>query len=375
MRVLLTNCALAQRTGTELFVAELALQLLRRGHQPMVFAPRLGPLAEALLGRTVPVVPTLSGLTATPDVIHGQHFFETAAALVRFPEVGALYVCHDWSAWFDEPPKADQIRRFAGISEHAVERLVTRSGAPAPMVRRLSNWVDIHRFKPSRVPAARPVRALALSNYMSEENVLPQIRMACEQLDIELVTAGAWMGGMIDDPSEVLGGFDLVFARGRTALEAMASGAAVIQVDKWGLAGLVSPASFATQSRANFGLRAESRQVTVEALIDEIRRYDAAAVEAVTELVRAQHGLEPAVDRVVELYEEVLESVSSSPCQPMTRELVADMLCHVGEIDRMGSGWYAPRLRPPEPDAGPLSTRRRLRNLGGRLLRRVRPTA
>lgn len=326
----------------------------------MVFSPRIGPLADALAGRTIPVVSKLSSIAVEPDVIHGQHFFETAAAIACFPTVGAVYVCHDWTAWFDEPPRADQIRLFGGISDHALERLMTRSGVVQSDTRRLRNWVDLKRFRPTRNPPARPARALALSNYMSEANVLPQIRQACDQLGIELSTAGAWMGGQLPDPASVLGEFDLVFARGRTALEAMASGAAVVQVDKWGLAGLVTPESFMSQSRANFGLRAESRQVTIEALIGEIERYAADAVSAVTQLARDVHGLDSAVDEIVKVYDEVIESVERRPTVAMPPRDVADLLSHVGELDRIGNGWFIPAGRLPEPagEKRPRLTRR-----------------
>ena len=42
MKVLITNFRLAARTGTELYVHDLALRLLERGHTPVVYSPVLG---------------------------------------------------------------------------------------------------------------------------------------------------------------------------------------------------------------------------------------------------------------------------------------------------------------------------------------------
>ena len=48
MRILLTNTALAYRTGSELYVVELALALRARGHDPVVYSAVLGELAGEL---------------------------------------------------------------------------------------------------------------------------------------------------------------------------------------------------------------------------------------------------------------------------------------------------------------------------------------
>lgn len=42
MRVLITNNTLAGRAGSELYVRDLALALLRRGHTPLAYSTNLG---------------------------------------------------------------------------------------------------------------------------------------------------------------------------------------------------------------------------------------------------------------------------------------------------------------------------------------------
>jgi hypothetical protein len=59
VRVLITNNTLAARAGSELYVRDLALALLARGHQPIAYSRRLGEVAAEIRRATVPVVDDL----------------------------------------------------------------------------------------------------------------------------------------------------------------------------------------------------------------------------------------------------------------------------------------------------------------------------
>ena len=76
MRVLLTNFNLSMRAGTQLYVRDLALGLLARGHQPLVYAPLLGTVASELETAGIAVVDDLDEVQTPPDIIHGNQFFE-----------------------------------------------------------------------------------------------------------------------------------------------------------------------------------------------------------------------------------------------------------------------------------------------------------
>ena len=45
LRILITNIYLDSRSGTEVYIRDLALDLLRRNHRPVVFAPVQGDFA------------------------------------------------------------------------------------------------------------------------------------------------------------------------------------------------------------------------------------------------------------------------------------------------------------------------------------------
>src|SRR2546423_3883588 len=96
LTVLITNRSLSAPTGTEMYAHDLAIGLRKAGHLPILYSPRLGPLAAKIRRETIPVVDDLNKLGSAPQIIHGQHLDETATALLRFPQTPAIYVCHDW---------------------------------------------------------------------------------------------------------------------------------------------------------------------------------------------------------------------------------------------------------------------------------------
>src|SRR5437870_1377742 len=96
MRVLLTNNTLGARAGSELYLYDVALELLRRGHEPIAFSTVHGEVARQLRAATVPVIDNLADCTLRPDVIHGHHHYETLTASLCFPDVPVINFCHGW---------------------------------------------------------------------------------------------------------------------------------------------------------------------------------------------------------------------------------------------------------------------------------------
>ena len=130
LRVLFTNHRMAGRGGTQMWIRDVAEALLERGHRPVVWSPVLGESAAALRARGVPVVDELDRIAEPPDLIHGHHLLETAAALSHFPGVPALFVCHGWLPWQERPPRLPRIRRYLAVDRLRRERLVSESGIP-----------------------------------------------------------------------------------------------------------------------------------------------------------------------------------------------------------------------------------------------------
>jgi hypothetical protein len=311
LTVLITNFRCAEHTGTETVVRDLALGLKRRGHTPIVYATELGPLADELLERTIAVVDDLAKVAVRPDVIHGQHTFETAAALLHFRGVPAIYMCHDWGWRFDAPPPTPLVRQVFAVDETCRDKLVQREGVPAERVRILGNAVDLTRFPPRRPLPASPGRALLFSNYASEQDVVPAVRSGCERAGLPLDIVGAGVGAPSRAPEQLLGQYDIVFAKARCALEAMATGAAVVLCDFFGFGGMVNTRNVDALRRLNFGRRAlVDTPVTAERVADAVTQYCAADAALVSERIRTVASLDGLLDELIPVYQQIAASAA-----------------------------------------------------------------
>jgi len=307
LKVLITNFSLRERTGTEMYAFDLARGLLALGHSPVLYSPRPGALAELIRRETVPVVDDLDRLSAPPDIIHGQHADETVTALLRFPSAPAVYVCHDWYFSKDAPPRFPRVLRYVAVDSACRDKLVFEHGVPEERVSVLLQFVDLEKFRPRAPLPARPKRALILCNQTKENAHLEAARAACRRAGVSLDVYGLGVGRPCASPEELLAGYDVVFAKARTALEALAVGAWVVVYWWRRLGPPVTLADFERLRRDNFGLRAMGAQLTPEefgrAVEQALARYDPAEAARVSGRVRAEAGRDSLVSEFVQLYE------------------------------------------------------------------------
>jgi len=306
MRILITNNTLDFRGGSELYVRDLAIALLKRGHMPIAYSTKLGDIAQEIRAATVPVIDNLDALAAPPDVIHGHHHLDTMTALLRFPGVPAVYFCHGWLPWEETPPRFPRILRYVAVDHLCRDRLLFEHGIPEDRIRVLLNFVDLERFKPRGPLPARPQRALIFSNYATEETQIPAVRDACARHGITIEVVGFGAGNFCARPEELLGRYDLVFAKGRAALESLAVGVAVILCDKKGVGPMVTSGELDRLRPLNFGLRTLHEPLHADAVERQILRYDAEEAAKVSRLVRANAGANAVVDQIVSLYGEII---------------------------------------------------------------------
>lgn len=302
MRILITNAALESWAGSELYARDIARGLRGRGHTPLLFSPLLGPLAGEMRREGFVVVDDLTALPEPPDLIHGQHNAETMAAIAFFPAAPAVFFCHGTAPWEEIPPRHPRIRRYVAVSGSVAEHMVLRAGIPERDIEIVANFVDAGRFVARGPLPPQPRRALVFSNYVGESDYLAAVREACGRLGIGVDVVGSGVGRSVRNPEEVLGAYDVVFAIGRSALEAMAVGAAVILAHTEGLGRLITPEDFASLRQGSVGRAALTRPATAQLIERELRRYDVAAAAAVRDRVRAEASLEVALDRVIGIY-------------------------------------------------------------------------
>ena len=273
---------------------------------PIAYSTKLGDIAQEIRAATVPVIDNLDALAAPPDVIHGHHHLDTMTALLRFPGVPAVYFCHGWLPWEETPPRFPRILRYVAVDHLCRDRLLFEHGIPEDRIRVLLNFVDLERFKPRGPLPARPQRALIFSNYATEETQIPAVRDACARHGITTEVVGFGAGNFCARPEEILGRYDLVFAKGRAALESLAVGVAVILCDKKGVGPMVTSGELDRLRPLNFGLRTLHEPLHADAVERQILRYDAEEAAKVSRLVRANAGTNAVVDQIVSVYGEII---------------------------------------------------------------------
>ncbi len=304
LTILITNIVLANRSGTEVVVEQLADGLRRRGHRPVLFAQTLGPLAERMRdrGHIVTDRPNIGPLR--PDVIHGHHTAPTMAALAANPGVPALFVCHGAASAFDHPPPHPAVRRLFAVDRLCQARLIA-NGAAAERVELLPNAIDLSRIPPRKSAPEGPRRAVVLTKHA---NHLPAIRAACHKLGIALEEYGHGAGRMTETPEALFAETDLVFGTARTALEAAAAGAGVVICDGRGLAGFLTLKNAVDWLPWNLGAGILTHSVTPDTVATAIATWNAGEVAGVSDLVRAQYGIEHQLDRLETIYRDMIHT-------------------------------------------------------------------
>lgn len=317
LRVLITNSELWPPSGTVLYTRDLALELLRTGHLPAVFSSTTGAVADELRAAGITVTARPDRLPWTPDIVHAHHHAPAVLGLRHWPTVPAIYVCHDHLSEDDRAPIEPQVVRYFGVSRVCVDRLL-RDGAPAERTDLLLNFVDTVRFQPRGPLPARPRRALVFSNYAHAGSHLPAVTEACRRAGLELDVVGLRAGSLALRPEELLGNYDIVFAKARAAIEAMAVGAAVVLCDFSGVGPLVTSAQFDELRPVNFGFAALGEPLQPEPLVREIARYDPADAARVRDRIRSEASLATSVERLVGIYDRAIAEYRGVGAGPRT---------------------------------------------------------
>ena len=311
MDILITQHRLANRGDSELYTLELAHRLIQQGHCVIVYCPRLGQLAEAFTRATIPVVDCLSNLENAPDIIHGQSGMETLTAMIRFPETPVVYVMHDWASPFDQPPLLNRIRKYIAVEKTCFERLTIKVGCPSQRATILQPTVDIRKlWKRPQLPA-KPQRALFYGDDAVQQPLV-DLQAACDQHGISLDHSVVVLPENDHAAETMLPKYDLVFAHGRRAQEALAVGCAVVLCSKSNSGPMISAKEVERFSRFNFGMRLLPHSHSKGRMNHVIGTYDAGDAANVCEMVREQAEANRWIAQLVEIYESAIAEFRSN---------------------------------------------------------------
>jgi hypothetical protein len=188
--------------------------------------------------------------------------------------------------------------------------MATQHNIPLENFSVMRNFVDLNRFRPREQPLPeRPRRALVFVGGFSGEAAMQTAREACAAEGVETVDfAGYSVGNPLPNPHEVLPGYDLVFATGRSAMEAIACGCAVVMMDAVRVSEFISPENYEGWRDTNFSIALTLPPMSGDAIRAAVAAYSAPAAREATKRLRAEMGLHLAVDQLIAIYEKVLNA-------------------------------------------------------------------
>ena len=313
LRVLITNNTINARAGTELVVLELAKVLRKRGHKPVVYSLSHGEVSKELNEAGIPTIDNLSLMKEPPDIIHGHHHIEAMTAMLHFNNTPAIYVCHGFLPWQESPPIFTNIIKYIAVGNLTKERIVISCGVEESSVSVIRNWVDLKKFTLKNDIPIRPKKAVIFSNYVKPgSDYAKLIQSSCLKSGINTIDiVGLNSRNPIKNPEDIIQNYDLVFAVGRSALEAISMGCAVIISDIYGVSEMITPENFERQY-GEFGLPSlDANNLSEDYLINEIGKYDHLKIKEVSNLLRSKVSIDDAVDQYEELYYQTMNSWDS----------------------------------------------------------------
>jgi len=311
VKILMTNQSLSARAGSESYLETVSAELRRLGHEVVLFSPRCGAVADGLRGAGFEVLDEVDDLPADVDVVHGQH--SEAVALVRTRlRTPLVFVAHSWFVSIEDPLPELGAAALVALNDLSHRRLAAHVASAGAELVRLTQPVTVsYADAGRRPPSSTGVRAVAVSRTMRQ---LPaRLADACAGLGFSF----DWVGGPdreSADAREEVRSADVVFAVGRSALEAMAAARATFVVDEASLGGWVGPASYTSLEADGFtGQLAGRGDQELEQLLADYRPELGADARR---LAVRHHSAPHHAAALVELYARVADRPVASTAPP-----------------------------------------------------------
>ena len=208
---------------------------------------------------------------------------------------------------FQSPPQVEGVVDLVVVLSERYARLWQGSAVRAPLLR-LRMPVDIDRLVPIGAIRRRPRRVVMLGNYGDRVQIVRDgVGAACGSRSAPSAALTQRF-----DVAAALEGADIVVAKSRAALDAMACGRAVYVYDMFGGDGWVTPETYAAMEADHFAGQATGRTIGTAELERDLADYDPAMGNVNRDLVLQHHG---ARDHVIEL----LDALGETPLQERPR--------------------------------------------------------
>jgi len=324
VKILFTQWGLPEKVdGSTQFVVEVTTELARRGHDIAVYAGEIGSIGRGLEQRTgILVIDDPRGCPWKPDVIHGQHRIHVLKALMAFPSTPGLLYIHGFLPLLEKPFLHPRLLRYVGVAPGIANYWSDAIGIESDRFEVILNHIDLQRFRSIREIPEKPRKALLYANRSPSAEHLQELRNACDAEGISLDLAGSCCGSQEQNPESILPRYDLVFAVGRSALEALACGCAVIPIYSGMAEEFVLPGNYDRIRNQNMAVCLNPHEkLTAGWIKSQIARWDPEAIGEVARRVRESTRLERTVDRLESLYAEMIAEAGSKPLPDMEADI------------------------------------------------------
>ena len=299
MRIVVAMHSLAGIGGTETQTITSADHLQRLGHDVWLHSIQAGAGSEMAESAGLRFVAREDDLPDEIDaaIVHDAPVAYELAA--RYPLTPQLYIAHSDVFDLQLPPQVPDVVAATVVLYDRVERRV-RNLAHSGEVVRLTQPVDVQRFKPIRGLPERARVAVTLGNYVHGER-LALLERACLRAGIELRHVGSHASAGQRPAEFVFNDADIVFGKARVIHEAMACGRAAFVYDHNGGEGWVTAASYPLLSADNFGGQSQPVAFSEDALVDALGAYDRGMGVVNRDLIVANHSAERHAAALVEI--------------------------------------------------------------------------
>lgn len=343
LNILITSFRLAERTASELFVRNLARLLCDGGGTVAVFTPCIGPLGDELRKEGIEVSDHPSAVSFQPDLIHGQGNLEAMAAILAHPGIPAVFLSHGGESWREQPPSHPRIRRYIGLTAATRNWLQRERGIAPDKVAALPQLIEPPSPSEIRKTPVKPATAIFCDLLPASGREELLLRRACEELHIRFEKASSLPSKSSVTSPAVLSRYDLVFASGKVALDALAAGCGVLPVGEGSFGDLVTMNNFEKLSARDFsGRRAiQPESILLAELVAEIESWDWCRLSGLASRVRKLHGEEALRERLREIYSAVLAEGASetADCRTELPEIADWILELAGQRHQLDLGY------------------------------------
>jgi len=310
LRVAITNIALDGFAGSELWTLEMASYLTRVGIETLVYSPQIGRVARKFAdkGFTITDEPRTVG-RFEPNVLHIHHQAQTSAARAAVgSDCATVNMIHGLLPTPEWPGKG--MDKYVAVSLHAKAKAALLGPAAWKDISVLPNFFDPGRFT---VPKKRKRLGALIHSSRTTPSYVENIQNTLIKLNISLDQIG--YGSIVHTkPEEKLPNYSIVFAVGRSAIEAMACGCRVILWDHGIIGPAITLANFWYALATNFSVASGVLPVVMpddpsseEWLASQISIED--DVEGVTILARKYLSIDSIGRHLVDMYGDCVKFV------------------------------------------------------------------